>query len=225
MHPDDSIADRIRLLTGERLLWSDRPRQGFVWRGRDLGLVPLGLGWCVLVVVRTVQSWHEASSFPVRLLGLVALAAGLWLVLGRPIVDRCVRARTIYGITDRRVVELREGQEGGCWSVGVHDLEPIELTVHRDGTATIEYGPDEGNEREMRFLPAGSSWWPDLRPRLEMVPNGAYVYRLLCDAASGNAVAVDGAELAVPPSRGVVEATVADPSARRATAQPSTSST
>ncbi len=212
-------------MPGERLLWSDRPQQGFVWRTRDLVLVPLGLGWSGLVLLRSLQTWDVASSFPVRLLSLVALAAGLWLAVGRLLVDRHVRSRTIYGITDRRVVELRDGQDGSGWSVGIHDLDPIEVTAHRNGSATIEYGPDEGNERELRLLPAGSSWWPDLRPRLEMVPNGAWVYRLLCDtAASGDTVVDD--ELDVPEAvrRGTVEVTVPAAVAHRPKAQPSASS-
>jgi hypothetical protein len=180
VHPDDTMSRRLRLAQGERLLWSDRPRQGIVLRTRDAFLVPLGLLWAAGVAMWIVQAWRAGAQVAVQGLGVVALLAGLWLGVGRLLADSRVRALTRYGISDRRVIELREGRRGGMWSVSVRDLDPVDCTVHRDGTATIEYGPMHGPERDLRVLPAAANWWPESRPRIEMVPNGRWVYELLC---------------------------------------------
>jgi len=187
VHPDDSMLRHIRLHPNERLLWADRPQQGVVLRARDAVLVPLGLLWAGAVVLWVIQSWRGHAALGVLGLGVVALLPGLWLGAGRLFADRRVRAVTMYGITDRRVVEVRQGLRPAIWSVPIADVEPVDLTVHRDGSATIDYGPMTGPERDLRLLPAASTWWPELRPRLEMVPNGRWVYELLCETAGAPA--------------------------------------
>ena len=190
---------------------------------------PSGCGGAAGVLVRSVQAWRcrvggrpGAPARP-RRARLPACGCARRASSRRParaVADDLRHHRPPGRRAARRAATAR------CWSVGIHDLDPIEVTAHRNGSATIEYGPDEGNERELRLLPAGSSWWPDLRPRLEMVPNGAWVYG--CCATRRRAVRRSSTTRSTcrkRSERGTVEVTVPAAVAHRPKAQPSTSST
>ena len=180
VHADDSILHHVRLEPGERLLWSDRPAQGVILRVWDVVLVPVGLCWATAVTAWLVAAWRDGAPLGVRGVGALALLPGIWLGVGRLFADWRVRARTLYGITDKQVIEVRQRRHAEVWSVPIHDIAPVDLTAYGSGRATIEYGPVDGPERDLRLLPAGSNWWPDNRARLELVANGTWVHELLC---------------------------------------------
>jgi hypothetical protein len=104
--------DPSRLLeSGERLLWSGRPRQGIVFRAVDIILIPFSLFWLSIVALFgwfvLPQSGSVAEAEGV-LLALVICGAfllvGLYLLIGRHLADCIRRASTFYAVTDRRVI-------------------------------------------------------------------------------------------------------------------------
>jgi len=106
---DDDL--RSRLMPGERILWSGRPRQGLLLTGRDIFLVPFSLIFCggtivweaaVLGLLNRAGAHSHAPLF-FALWGVPFVLLGLYLVFGRFITDASIRRRTIYGVTDKRV--------------------------------------------------------------------------------------------------------------------------
>jgi hypothetical protein len=86
---------------GERVLWSGQPRQGIVFRGADLFLIPFSLFWCGFAIFwewSAVQAPKAPSFF--SLFGIPFVAVGLYLVVGRFFVEEKQRSRTFYAVTN-----------------------------------------------------------------------------------------------------------------------------
>ena len=170
---------------GERLLWSSRPKQGLVLRGVDALLIPFSLLWggfaifWETMVVR--ESWrsqaahHNVPIFFV-LWGVPFVLIGLYIMFGRFITDARMRARTIYGITDRRVLILSGLFGTTVRGFNLRSLTDISVSERRDGIGTLKFGDD------------GSPWsrgnpWPGMRsyarPILELIEQPRRVYEII----------------------------------------------
>lgn len=156
-------ADRFRpyLLTGERVLWSGQPKQGFAFSGRDAFLIPFSLLWGGFAIFWNAMVWlipdtgNGNPDWFFRLWGLPFLVIGLYLIFGRFIHDSSIRRRLSYAVTDQRVLVLRSGRSPKFTSLDLHRLPRLELSEHRDGTGTISF--DAGYP----FLSSGrgSGYW------------------------------------------------------------------
>ena len=104
-----AIADRLGSLMGnaELLLWSGRPPRGLLLRTMDFFLIPFSLFWCgfALFWESTVFAMHAPFFF--KLWGLPFVAVGLYFVVGRFFVDAWIRGRTLYAVTNERVIIAR----------------------------------------------------------------------------------------------------------------------
>jgi hypothetical protein len=135
------------LLPGERLLWTDQPKQGIAFSGRDAFLIPFSLLWGGFAIFWNVGVWTFPKTgqsvdwfFP--LWGLPFLVVGLYLIFGRLIHDAAVRKKTFYAVTDQRVLVLRGLGTSRLKSLDIHHLPKLELSERSDGTGTIEMDGD-----------------------------------------------------------------------------------
>lgn len=165
------------LLPGERLLWAGRPKQGLLLRGEDAFLIPFSLVWSLPVLSRL--SSGAVLSNPIDFFFLVI---GLYLLLGRFIVDAWLRSRTYYGVTDRHVVILRLSTASEMTSVSLRTLSNVKLTLRWGGKGTIELGRPR---KSSIFGPRASRAFPFpgaheyLPPAFEAIPNAREVYDLI----------------------------------------------
>ncbi|CUS03028.2 conserved protein of unknown function [Candidatus Promineifilum breve] len=165
------------LSPGERLLWAGRPKQGLLLRGEDAFLIPFSLIWSLPVLSRL--SSRAVLSNPIDLLFLVM---GLYLLVGRFIVDAWLRSRTYYGVTDRHGVIIRLSTAAEMQSVSLTSLSYLKLTLRRGGTGTIEIGRPR---KSSIFGPRASRAFPFpgahdyLPPAFEAIPNAREVYDLI----------------------------------------------
>ena len=163
------------LRSGERLLWAGRPHQGFVWRRGALLLLPglllwtgLGVGFGLLAVVR---------EFPGPFLFLTAgyVALGALYVLRRFVSDVRYRRGLFYGLTDQRVMILRNDRLRHVWFVPLARLHTVTLMGEATGRGSIVFGP----ERPLAALAAGVQP-PALRrfaiPRFDLIADAAAVH-------------------------------------------------
>lgn len=140
---------RQELGRGERLLWHSRaiPRAK---RG-SLAIFLFAIPWTAFAVFWTVMAFTMtriagetglmAWAFPA--FGLPFIAVGLFM-FGRPLLSRIAAGRTVYGVTDQRVIQLMAGK--GVMSESVPLAKIATLTRHerRDGSGSLRIAVDDG---------------------------------------------------------------------------------
>lgn len=126
---------RNALLPGERLLWSGRPQR----------IAPRGLDWYCLAfgVVWVIVAFGIASGRTVYVGAAVALF-GFALAWG-PVIGRLwVLRRTVYAVTDGRVL-VADGVTGHARaSAYVRALPPPVTRPGQDGVGTLTFGEAGG---------------------------------------------------------------------------------
>ena len=178
---------------GERLLWSGRPAQGILFRSSDIFLIPFSLLWGGFAIFWEVAAlaatWDSDAQTPdmVRhafpLFGLPFVAIGLYLIAGRFFVDRAQRRKTLYGITDRRVI-IRSGLfRRTTKSLNLRTLSDVTLSERSDRRGTITLGPTAGLYSWFQ----GTSWpgmGGHVAPSLDTIEDAKDVYNILRRAQS-----------------------------------------
>jgi len=176
---DYEVQDRVRreLLPGEQLLWWGRPRQGLMLRPADALYIPFSLFWCGFAIFWEA-SVVKSGFWPFELWGIPFVLAGLYMVFGRFLTDARQRARTVYAITDQRVVVVAGLFRDVVTSLSLRSLADLGLFERRDGSGTIALGPVSPwyvTGRLSRNRPPDS-------PALEGIPQVRSVYNLLLEA-------------------------------------------
>ncbi len=143
MDPKTAATIKNHLDVGEQLLWSGRPRQGFVFRPIDFLLVPFSLLWggfAILWEYSAIVKIPLATDgigllFPI--IGAVFSIIGLYLIIGRFLVDRFHRAHLTYGITDHRAIIVSGAPWSSVTSNEIKTLKGVQLVECANGYGTI----------------------------------------------------------------------------------------
>ncbi|HEY1629715.1 MAG TPA: hypothetical protein VGF56_00265 [Rhizomicrobium sp.] len=135
---------------GERLLWSGRPQQGVVLRNPDAILIPLSLVWLglavaweILVFVGDPDVPDEFDLWDIGFVfwGIPFVLVGLYFAFGRFVTDARLRANTIYGLTDHRILVLHEEKHRRqLRTLALNTLGALHLSERKDGRGTISFG-------------------------------------------------------------------------------------
>jgi hypothetical protein len=153
---DDFPDERItrELTSGEKLLWSGRPRQGLIFRPVDILLIPFTMLWCGFAVFweGSVLAMNAPSFF--KLWGIPFVLIGLYILFGRFVADAYQRSRTTYGVTSSRVILISGLIQESVRSLSLRSLPEIALTERSDGTGNIVFGTSYG------LGPFASPGWP-----------------------------------------------------------------
>ncbi len=180
--PDSLIASQLE--SGERLVWAGAPRGGIRFRKQDLFMVPFSLMWggfaifwevSVLAAARRNSLKGAGVIFP--LWGIPFVLIGLYLIVGRFFYDAYVRSRTAYGVTNQRVMIVREGFSRQVKSLQLRTLSDVTLDESGDGSGTITFGPGAPS---LGGFP-GSRRGP-VAPCFEMIERAKSVYDLIRSA-------------------------------------------
>jgi hypothetical protein len=147
-------ANRLRpyLLPGERLLWTGRPVQGLALRRSDLWVVPLTAGFVFLGLrhdaqVAEVMLRSFDLTFAVR--AAIFLGGGVYVGVARFFHDAWLRRRTLYAVSDRRLLFLRTGPFGWFRSIEIGYLPLLEYEEASGGRGTLTFDFEEQPK----------SWW------------------------------------------------------------------
>jgi len=167
---------RSYLRSGEHIRWIGRPVQGFRTSGRDVFLIPFSLLWggFALFWEFSVASTPAPGFF--KLWGVPFVLVGLYLIIGRFIVDAWVRSRMTYAVTDERAIVLRTVSSEKLLTASLD--QQVRLQREQSGRGTIEFGP------ETPTLLGGRGWgvWkPSLSDQVRFIgiENVMDVYRLI----------------------------------------------
>lgn len=129
---------RQDLSEDESLLWTGQPRPGLFFQAQDLFLFPFGIFWLAFSIFWTFMAAQASVIF--ALFGIPFVLVGLMLVFGRFFVDALSRNKTIYGITDQRIIIKSGLFNTSIKSFNIKDIPNIEYTERKDGSGTIIIG-------------------------------------------------------------------------------------
>lgn len=183
--PTEIAASLTRELgSGERLLWSGQPRQGTVFRASEWFMTPFALLWGGFAFFwewQVIQS--DAPTF-FALWGVPFVLVGIYLILGRFMVEARQRERTYYGVTNERVLIVSGLFGRKVKSLSLRNLSDFSLSESASGEGSISFGGG---------VPFGSwfggfAGWPGMEgymgPRFELIPNAKSVYTTLFEMHS-----------------------------------------
>ena len=107
---------------------------------QDYFLIPFSIFWCGFSIFWETMTFVGSAPFFFKLWGIPFVLIGLYLVLGRFFVDARRRARTFYGLTDRRAIIVVAGRTRSVKSIDLSTQQSIDLSESGDGRGTIQFG-------------------------------------------------------------------------------------
>lgn len=167
----------------ERVIWQGRPAQGLRFTPQDVFAVPFSAFWLliVLTVFGLILTGGAKRVDPIAYVILPAfIAVGLYMLVGRFVVDSAARRRTSYYLTNRRAVIEAGLFRATIRSVSLAALPEIKFRTGRKGRGTIQFGSPAGM---FGLMPSS---WPGARqylpPTFEGVDDGQSVFQLALSA-------------------------------------------
>jgi Bacterial PH domain len=184
-----TIPDDIRreLTPGEQVLWSERPRQGLILRSGDSFGIPFSVFWAGFVFYWMHSAMSMGAPLPFLLFGSAFVMVGIYVTVGRFLVDAVRRGKTSYALTNERVLIVT-----GIWGRRVKSIElkgigDLSLSERKEGWGTISLGP----QAPLTWMLETNASWPGIEerlgPRFELVPNVRQVFELIRSTRSTRA--------------------------------------
>ena len=165
--------------SGESLIWSGSPRHGLTLRPNDAYAIPFSLLWggfAIFWEINVLRTTGPNAGF-MSIWGIPFVLVGLYLIVGRFFADAYVRARTFYGLTDRRAIIISGVFSRAITSLPLRTLTDISLEERPDRSGTILLAHPQPQSR-MR--------WPGMSqystPAFEMISEAKTVYGQLLEA-------------------------------------------
>ena len=132
----------------EQLLWVGRPRQGILFRSSDAALIPFSLLWGgfaffweFMVVTGGGRGRGHAPVF-FMLWGIPFCVVGVYITVGRFLVDAFVRSRMWYGVTNRRALIVSGIGASRLTSFDLATVGEVTLTKSLlTNSGSIRFGP------------------------------------------------------------------------------------
>ena len=170
---DEFAFARPYLAPGEAILWRDKPEKGHLFSGRDFFLIPFGIFYCGFAIFWTVSALTVAP-LPFAMFGVPFICVGLYITIGRSIHTASVRKRTVYVITNQKILRRRGNKID---MLDAKTMPAIHVTARTDGTGTIQFGqPTYYHRRGCGY----NGWSPnDGIFTLENIPDVARVQQIL----------------------------------------------
>lgn len=155
------MALQRELRGGERVLWRGQPLARVSWSGLAIWL--FAVPWTAFSLFWTAMAWAGAQSFAdagplgyaFPLFGTPFIAVGLGM-LSLPFLPLFGASRTLFAVTDQRLVRLYLGPRLWTKSVDGGRIGQIDRTERRDGSGTLRivigsHVDSDGDRRTDRF--------------------------------------------------------------------------
>jgi hypothetical protein len=141
-----------RLLPGERILWSGQPAQGLLLTGQDAFVIPFSLFWCGAISIPVVGLLSHPEKADIGGLFLVPFVLiGLYMLVGRFLIDAWIRRGVQYAVTDKRILIWRPGPFSKFTSLNLDRLPGLSISERASGRGTIRFGEPMTMQWGMRW--------------------------------------------------------------------------
>jgi hypothetical protein len=138
------------LMPGERVLWTGQPDTRILFTPADRFMVPFSILWCGFAIVWEAgalgllffgdsQGGDAPLLFP--LFGVPFVLIGLYMVAGRFAYKAYQKRRTLYAVTDKRVLILTLTGRRRLTALFLSAIPSVQKSTRADGTGTITFGP------------------------------------------------------------------------------------
>jgi len=164
--------------------WDDMLTKPFTMGGLGAGADPDMFALMFKKLPDVQIRWRDVWVGAAVTAGLFTLGKfllGIYLILGRFWVDAATRARTFYGLTDRRAIIVSGLLSRTVKSLSLQTMTDVTLTERGDASGTIAFGqvpPWAGMYGGMRW-PGMGSYGP---PSFELIPDAKRIYGLIRQA-------------------------------------------
>jgi hypothetical protein len=183
-HGDAAHSDSLEphLVGGERVLWTGRPDPKRRLTKTDLFAVPFTLMWGGFAIFWETSVIASGAPLLFWLWGVPFVAVGLYLIAGRFVYRAWLRRRTLYAVTDRRVLKVVSRRSGDSVQALFLDAIPaVNRELRPDGSGTVLFGTASVQARASALLPAAVVKVEGIPLAFEDVPNAAYVAELVAE--------------------------------------------
>ncbi|UTW56696.1 hypothetical protein [Kordiimonas sp. SCSIO 12610] len=163
----------------EKLLWSGRPKQGLKFSAIDWFLIPFSILWLLApigMLIAGEENVQNNSGLPFLVIPLIFLCIGGYVLFGRFIHDAFRRKKTIYGLTDKRVIFI---SKSGIKSVPINEAVEIHFKENRKSRSTIQFGASPSLFSSSGNHPFNLLGGAPIVPTFEQIENGTEVYKMI----------------------------------------------
>jgi hypothetical protein len=134
------------LLPGERILWAGRPAKRARLVARDIFPILFSIVWIGVILpwvgrqLADIIRARDLSGVPGMLPGLAFLGFGLYVSLGRLVLQRYLRRHTWYAVTDQRVLVRTTAGRARFDAISLDALPSLATHQRGDGVGSISFG-------------------------------------------------------------------------------------
>ena len=138
---DEPDAVERHLSSGERVEWVGRPDPAKHFTRGDVFLVPFSILWCGFAVVWETIAISSGGGVLFALWGIPFIALGLYFVFGRFVAKASRKRRTIYVVTNRRILTIVRGRRGeSVEAMYLTSIPNISTSAASNGRGSVEFG-------------------------------------------------------------------------------------
>lgn len=167
---------------GERLLWTGQPRRGIFLRSGDVFLIPFSLVWGGFAIFWEVSVLVSGAPIFMALFGIPFVLIGLYMMVGRLLVDAYRRRSVYYAVTDQRILIYSGVSVRELKTLDLAVLPGVQLTEKRNGSGSILFIPSLPAPMVTLMSNFASSSGQQPLLGLDGIENVRMVYNLIQDA-------------------------------------------
>ncbi len=101
MSPEATVLLQTELDPNEQLLWTGQPRHDIVFCGADVFVIPFSLLWGGFAIFWEVSVIRSGADWFGPIFGIPFVLVGLYMIVGRFIIDAQQRTHTLYTVTNK----------------------------------------------------------------------------------------------------------------------------
>ena len=128
------------LNSDEKIVWTGSPKQGIKFKYSDIFLIPFSLMWGGIAIIWEIKALSSNAPLFFKLWGIPFDLVGLYIIIGRFILDAKLRKGTIYGLTNKRAIIISGLASKKITSINLKNLPEIQVSKKSDGSGSIVLG-------------------------------------------------------------------------------------